>query len=242
MNNAIRQPKYAIVENVFREKILLGEIDPGEKLPSEQEISKRFNVSVITVRKAFSILAESGLIKRMPGKGTFISKEILSKHEVVTIGGIDDFLRIARASRAQFLRQELITPPPRIADALNIERTNPVYFFEIIRTLKGEPFFYAVEFLPKQVGKKIIDSDLEEYIIFDLLNRHKTTKIHKVIQEIESRLSDSNLHDFLKIPVGSPVIYIQRTYFSKEGKPLFYLEGKYRSDRYKFRVSYENIS
>ena len=47
---------------------------PGDKLPAEADLCKRFGISAITVKKAFGMLAEEGLVRRVPGRGTFVSE------------------------------------------------------------------------------------------------------------------------------------------------------------------------
>lgn len=58
-----------IIETHIRRMILDGEISPGERLPTEKEISRQFGVSVITAREALKGLEVSGLIERRKGRG-----------------------------------------------------------------------------------------------------------------------------------------------------------------------------
>jgi DNA-binding LacI/PurR family transcriptional regulator len=48
---------------------------PGSRLPSEKELSERYNVSRITSKKALEILADQNIISRMPGKGSYVMEE-----------------------------------------------------------------------------------------------------------------------------------------------------------------------
>jgi GntR family transcriptional repressor for pyruvate dehydrogenase complex len=57
-----------IIETHIRGLILDGEISPGERLPTEKEISRQFGVSVITAREAIKGLEVSGLIERRKGR------------------------------------------------------------------------------------------------------------------------------------------------------------------------------
>lgn len=68
------QPLYQILYHSMRDKIVNGEYSEGEKLPTEKELAEQFQVSNITSKKALQMLAKDGLIKRRPGKGSFVTK------------------------------------------------------------------------------------------------------------------------------------------------------------------------
>jgi DNA-binding LacI/PurR family transcriptional regulator len=65
-------PYYRHIYEYLLEKISLGELNSGDKLPSEKELCGLFGVSRITSKKALELLAEEGLISRLPGKGSFV--------------------------------------------------------------------------------------------------------------------------------------------------------------------------
>lgn len=64
--------KYGIISNWLRERIEKRELLPGQKIESENEIRKIFQVSRQTVRQAMTILEAEGLIERRQGKGSFV--------------------------------------------------------------------------------------------------------------------------------------------------------------------------
>ena len=66
--------KYYTLAEDLKRMILDGGIQAGEKLPSENELSERYQISRHTVRKALSILANEGYIYAEHGKGTFCSE------------------------------------------------------------------------------------------------------------------------------------------------------------------------
>jgi ABC-type sugar transport system substrate-binding protein len=66
------KPKYLQLCEIIRDAIDLGKYKKGERLPSESELEREFNVSSITVRKCIDILKNEGLIERVQGVGTFI--------------------------------------------------------------------------------------------------------------------------------------------------------------------------
>lgn len=67
-------PLYKQIQDHYREQILAGALRHKDRVPSEQEIMDEFHVSKITVKTALTALADEGLITRVQGKGTFVSR------------------------------------------------------------------------------------------------------------------------------------------------------------------------
>lgn len=68
-------PLYLQIKHSLEEDIRSGRIERAGRFPTEKELTERFGVSRITVRKAFSELETDGVITRIPGKGTFFLKK-----------------------------------------------------------------------------------------------------------------------------------------------------------------------
>ena len=66
------QTKYQSLVNYILEQKNTGMLCPGDKLPSENELSERFQISRQTVRKALSVLEEEGIVRRIKGSGTYL--------------------------------------------------------------------------------------------------------------------------------------------------------------------------
>ncbi len=68
------------VLNTFKEALITGELVPGEKIPSELDLSRQLAVSRGSVREAMKILSAFGIVEIRRGNGTYIAK---SDHKVV---------------------------------------------------------------------------------------------------------------------------------------------------------------
>ena len=79
------EPLYSQLKNIIRAQIRDGKIRPGEALASERNLCGIHNVSHITVRQALVDLTREGLLKRVPGKGTFVNEQS-SGHEKSLLG------------------------------------------------------------------------------------------------------------------------------------------------------------
>lgn len=67
---------YQQIQDYILGMIHKGELLPGDKLPSEHELSEKMKVSRLTVRKAYIPLMEKGILSAFQGKGTFVSSQI----------------------------------------------------------------------------------------------------------------------------------------------------------------------
>lgn len=88
--------KYLKLIEILKKMILEGKIDAGDKLPSENELSKEYQVSRHTVRKALAILENEGYVYAVHGKGTFCSELVrhtkTSKNIAVITTYLSDYI------------------------------------------------------------------------------------------------------------------------------------------------------
>ncbi|MGI6554563.1 MAG: FadR/GntR family transcriptional regulator [Bacillota bacterium] len=66
-----RKRIYEDIAEQLEEAILTGELNPGEKLPSEKELAKMFGVSKASIRQALTVLEIKGIIERKQGVATY---------------------------------------------------------------------------------------------------------------------------------------------------------------------------
>jgi GntR family transcriptional regulator of arabinose operon len=88
--------KYYILMEELKNAMLSGKIKPGEKLPSENELSAKYSISRHTVRKALSILTNDGFIVAEHGRGTYCSdrlkNHVVSNNIAVVTTYISDYI------------------------------------------------------------------------------------------------------------------------------------------------------
>lgn len=67
------EPLHAQISRQIRAKILVGDLDGGDALPSIRGMAKGQRVSVITVQRAYDDLEREGLVRSRRGKGFWVS-------------------------------------------------------------------------------------------------------------------------------------------------------------------------
>jgi DNA-binding FadR family transcriptional regulator len=68
-----RQKLSARVASALRSRLLAGEVSPGQKLPTEAQLTLEYGVSRTVVREAIATLAADGLVEARQGAGIFVS-------------------------------------------------------------------------------------------------------------------------------------------------------------------------
>lgn len=64
-----------IISDYLVDRIITGELKPGDKIPSDRDLSALFNVGRTSIREALKVLSVLGLINILPGQGTFIASQ-----------------------------------------------------------------------------------------------------------------------------------------------------------------------
>ena len=110
ISNAGQTPIYAQITAQIREKILTGELQAGDALPSIRLLAKELRISVITTKRAYEELERAGFIYTVPGKGSFVAaknKELLREEHLKKIEeymtAIADLARSAGLGRGEVL-------------------------------------------------------------------------------------------------------------------------------------------
>lgn len=83
-------PKYELIKKDIKHKINDGIILSGDKIPTQVELEKQYNVSKITVKRAISDLISERYLELLPGKKGFFAKKMESKNFSNTIAVIID--------------------------------------------------------------------------------------------------------------------------------------------------------
>lgn len=66
--------EYLQLADILRERIADGTYRPGEKIPPLLDLQAEFGLSSMTVRRGVRVLVGEGLLNRVPGRGTFVTR------------------------------------------------------------------------------------------------------------------------------------------------------------------------
>lgn len=98
LNN--RDPVYLQIVRYFKEKIAIGEFEPGDEIPSRRELAGRMKINPNTAQRAYKEMEEQGLIyteKNLPSKITTDKKTLGMVREELLVQAVDTFVTSVRA-------------------------------------------------------------------------------------------------------------------------------------------------
>ena len=98
ISNSGQEPIYAQITRQIKAKILNGELQQGDALPSIRLLAKELRISVITTKRAYEDLEADGFITTMPGRGSFVAPQNPALHREQALTQVEEALSQAIAA------------------------------------------------------------------------------------------------------------------------------------------------
>ena len=127
------KPLYKQLEEVLLQQIETGVLIPGSKLPTEAELSEKYNVSRVTVRKALDALSKNCFLERRSGKGTFIASKKLQRN-ISTVTSSSSICRMQGLKLdAKTIRLDYAEPTEEERIKMKLETNEKIIILERLR-------------------------------------------------------------------------------------------------------------
>ncbi|MEH2921871.1 GntR family transcriptional regulator [Samsonia erythrinae] len=210
-------PLYRQLEKTIKSAILNGEFKPGQKIPTELELSRNYQVSRITVRKALEALTRDNLLTRISGKGTFVSAEKFQRD----MSGIVSFSELCRSQGrkpgARTIKSVIEMPTPEVRDALALAEEERVIVLERIRYADDIPVSLEISRFPIAFDF-LLTEDLNQQSLYQVLKEKYGIYFTRSAKIIELVYASYDVAHYLAVPTGYPLISIASRIVDNHGK------------------------
>jgi GntR family transcriptional regulator len=234
-----REKLYIQLTRILLDEIHAGKWQPGQRIPTEEELCREYNVSKITVRQAILNLSSEGYLLKVQGKGTFVTGVLPEGCLAMRTRFTEEMFGKEVHVEKEILFKGKKTPPP---DAGGYLRTaGRTYYILSRRVVNGEPVYLEESFAPDRMVPGIEKVDFSRHSLYSVLQEMGIKKIFKVVQTIEiSQVRGDNAKQ-LDVRNSVPVLVVHRLLLSSDNTPVAYTRFLGRSDRYKFQTEFERI-
>ena len=234
-------PLYTQIKDALRAHILDGTYKPHQQMPSESETMTMFKVSRVTVRQALGDLQKEGLIFKIHGKGTYVSKPKAFQDLARLQGFGEAMMRMGYESFNKVISFRSVPVAKIVAEKLALPARTKVSEIKRVRYLNREPISLDVTYLPHDIGERLRKEDLATRDIFLILENDYGIPLGNAQVQIEAILADESLAARLKVEEGSPILRMERLTFTAERKPLDFEYLYYRGDAFQYRLGIERL-
>jgi GntR family transcriptional regulator len=229
-------PKYTLIGNALRERILTGHYRPETQLPSESALQAEFGVSRVTIRLALDVLRRAGLVESRQGKG-YLVRSIRALHDLGRLQGFGEIMAAVGVEAHSIVVDIVEAPPsPEVQRALHLERGEEVITIRRVRMAGTLPLSFDVSHFPVDIGRRLVKLDLAHSDIFVLIESVLGVDLGFADLTLDVGAADDDVAAHVGVGKGDPLLRISRLTYDVKRRPIDfeYLFG--RADAFKFGV------
>lgn len=207
---------------------------PGDVLPSENELAKKYQVSRETIRKALALLLENGYIQKQQGKGSIV---LDVKRFDFPISGLTSYKEL---QTAQHINSQTVVSsnikmnlPHSLVDRLRLPVNTPVIYLERQRKVDGEVVILDKDYLLTSVISNIPNEAAQDSL-YGYLEIELGLIISYAQKEIIVELATPEDHRLMDLHGDNHVVVVRSDVYLDDTTLFQYTESRHRLDRFRF--------
>ncbi|MFL7894410.1 MAG: GntR family transcriptional regulator [Anaerolineales bacterium] len=227
------QIKDFIIELLRREKY-----KPGDKIPTESELTDMLGISRSTLREGLHLLEEERVIRAKHGSGRYLlSLPEDLEFEITRLQSVTEMLAafgIQVSTKVLGVKQ--IIADHEIAWQLQIMENQPVIAIERVRYAHDKPVIYSIDMISEDLLRDKWRSEDFSGSLLQILEENFNIFLDYSVTTIRAVTSDDLIPTEIEIDPNVPWIVLLQTNFTNLGKPIIYSKDYHRGDAVSFKV------
>ena len=231
-------PLYAQLHNSIRGKISSGEWAPDSMIPSENELSRLYGVSRMTIRSVITQFVNEGVLYRIQGKGTFGSApklEISGLHYTCIRSQLEE---MGHSVKTKLLSCEKIPADELLSSKRLTAPGDEVYAIRRIRMANDVHISYHESYVPVKLCPDLDTKALEEEQLCKIISNDYLLTRSRVTETLESFIADNETANYLNVYPGFPLLLLEDKIYSTDNLLFEYTRVYFRGDKVKIRIEY----
>lgn len=234
MANRSEEPAYRRIQSAILKRIDSGQLKPGNPVPSERELARIHQVSLMTARHALTELARDGVVERRHGAGTFVAPPRVHFNKL--LGYTEQMASLGLTARSRIVSSSTVMREHEIAARLGLPPTARLGRMERVRLAGEEPVALEICYWSAEQYPVLMTAALDRSSLFSVLEHECGVELAYADEEIDATDADQRISELLEIAKGTPLLRIRQLIFSTSGRATVYVTGFYRSGRHTLRI------
>ena len=228
---------YIQIKDIYRHKIINGELKYGDKIESEMEIQNIFGVSRITARQAILDLEKEGMVKRGRGKGTFVIWKPGIEEELTHISSFTQEMEAAgRKPGTSYYSITKEKMDDKTKKEFGVDLDDVMYCVRRVRTADDVKVVYMVSYYPLSTNLPM-NSDSIKNSIYEILDMEGVGSPISIQEKIRAELPNEETNKALNIAKGQPILYRSRISYDEDNNIFELSKCYFRGDLYSYTIS-----
>jgi GntR family transcriptional regulator len=223
-------PAYQRIQGKIRKTIETGGLRPGDAVPSERELARIHDVSLMTARHALASLEHEGAVERRRGVGTFVAAPKIHFNKLMSYTEQMGSRSLNACSKV--LLAKIIDDEQDVNARLALSPKSKVVKIERLRHAADEPFALETCYLSAAQFSRLVGAPLQRESLFATLERNYNIELGYADEEVDATAADQRTAELLGVPKREPLLRIRQVIYSTKGVVILYVIGMYRSDRH----------
>ena len=239
-------PKYHRVYLVLRQQLDEGRFAAG--VPGELALMESFGVSRVTVRRALEQRASEGRITRHPGRATLPTRARASEAAAPPVspsqtqltGLLENLVSMGLRTSVTVMELDTLAASGSVAQALDVSAGDRVQKAVRVRSTREGPLSRLTTWVPLSVARAFTRRELTRKPIL-LLLEEDGVRVGRAEQTLTAVLADAESAQHLDVPIGGSLLAVRRLIYDDKDRPVQWLHGLYRPDRYEYRMQLSRV-
>lgn len=238
LNSKSPVPLHLQLEEILRKNIQDGVWAENEMIPSENELSRQYNLSRMTVRNVIMRLVQEGLLYRVQGKGTFVNSEKIVGKPLSYMGIRKQLEQKGYVSTTKTVDSRQIAADEELAKMFRIPVGSAVFLIARLRYVGQLPFSLHLSYIPVYLCPDLLKKkyDFEAKQLCDILEENYRIIQEKVIETLEIVHADDEKAELLEVKKGFSLLHLEDMVFGSDDHMVEYTNVFFRGDRIKLEI------
>jgi GntR family glv operon transcriptional regulator len=204
------------------------EYRPGDRLPTESALAAAYGVSRATIREVLQSLAGAGMVQRVHGVGTFVTRLSTKVESALDVDlGVTEAIRAANQRLGiQVLRHEDLPAPQSVAEALGLPPASRVLWIERAILANDVPAVAAIDAVPVAIARTA-RAPYDGGSVYRFLEVECGLDLAGGAAVVTAVRADRRVARILRLDEGEPVLRIVQVERTHDGRAVLYSEEHY---------------